>query len=37
MSPKIHLCPTDLNSQTNSYGLSELTFVDLTDPDPRRH
>jgi prepilin-type N-terminal cleavage/methylation domain-containing protein/prepilin-type processing-associated H-X9-DG protein len=31
---KIHLCPTDLNSQTNSYGLNELTFVDLTDPDP---
>jgi prepilin-type N-terminal cleavage/methylation domain-containing protein/prepilin-type processing-associated H-X9-DG protein len=31
---KIHLCPTDRNSKTNSYGLSELTFVDLTDPDP---
>lgn len=31
---KIHLCPTDRNSKTNSYGLSELTFVDLTDPNP---
>jgi len=31
---KIHLCPTDLNSKTNSYGLNELTFVDLTDPNP---
>jgi prepilin-type N-terminal cleavage/methylation domain-containing protein len=31
---KIHLCPTDLKSQTNSYGLNELTFVDLTDPNP---
>jgi prepilin-type N-terminal cleavage/methylation domain-containing protein/prepilin-type processing-associated H-X9-DG protein len=31
---KIHLCPTDLNSRTNSYGLNELTFVDLTDPNP---
>jgi prepilin-type N-terminal cleavage/methylation domain-containing protein/prepilin-type processing-associated H-X9-DG protein len=31
---KIHLCPTDLISQTNSYGLNELTFVDLTDPNP---
>jgi prepilin-type N-terminal cleavage/methylation domain-containing protein/prepilin-type processing-associated H-X9-DG protein len=30
---KIHLCPTDRNSQTNSYGLNELTFVDLTDDD----
>ena len=30
----IHLCPTDLKSQSNSYGLNELTFVDLTDPDP---
>jgi prepilin-type N-terminal cleavage/methylation domain-containing protein/prepilin-type processing-associated H-X9-DG protein len=30
---KIHLCPTDRHSQANSYGLSELTFVDLTDPD----
>lgn len=31
---KIHLCPSDDESQTNSYGLNELAFVDLTDPDP---
>jgi prepilin-type N-terminal cleavage/methylation domain-containing protein/prepilin-type processing-associated H-X9-DG protein len=31
---KIHLCPTDRLSQFNSYGLNELAFVDLTDPDP---
>jgi prepilin-type N-terminal cleavage/methylation domain-containing protein/prepilin-type processing-associated H-X9-DG protein len=31
---KIHLCPSDRNSQMNSYGLNELTFVDMTDPDP---
>jgi prepilin-type processing-associated H-X9-DG protein len=31
---KIHLCPTDRKSQTNSYGLNELAFVDLTDPNP---
>ena len=31
---KIHLCPTDRQSQINSYGLNELAFVDLTDPDP---
>lgn len=31
---KIHLCPTDLKSQTNSYGLNELAFVDLTDDNP---
>jgi len=31
---KIHLCPTDLKSQLNSYGLNELVFVDRTDPDP---
>jgi prepilin-type N-terminal cleavage/methylation domain-containing protein/prepilin-type processing-associated H-X9-DG protein len=30
---KIHLCPTDNKSQTNSYGLNELAFVDLTDSD----
>lgn len=30
---KIHLCPTDRSSQTNSYGLNELAFVDMTDPD----
>jgi prepilin-type N-terminal cleavage/methylation domain-containing protein/prepilin-type processing-associated H-X9-DG protein len=31
---KIHLCPTDLHSHVNSYGLNELAFVDLTDPNP---
>lgn len=31
---KIHLCPTDQISRVNSYGLNELAFVDLTDPDP---
>jgi prepilin-type N-terminal cleavage/methylation domain-containing protein len=31
---KIHLCPTDLKSRTNSYGLNEMAFVDLTDPNP---
>ena len=31
---KIHLCPTDIKSQMNSYGLNELAFVDLTDPNP---
>jgi prepilin-type N-terminal cleavage/methylation domain-containing protein/prepilin-type processing-associated H-X9-DG protein len=31
---KIHLCPDDLKSQLNSYGLNELAFVDLTDPNP---
>ena len=31
---KIHLCPTDRLSKMNSYGLNELAFVDLTDPDP---
>ena len=31
-SPKIHLCPNDLVSTNNSYGLNELGFVDLTDP-----
>jgi prepilin-type N-terminal cleavage/methylation domain-containing protein len=31
---KIHYCPSDRSSKTNSYGLNELTFVDLTDPDP---
>ncbi len=31
---KVHLCPTDLYSQVNSYGLNELAFVDLTDPNP---
>ena len=31
-SQNIHLCPNDLLSKLNSYGLSELGFVDLTDP-----
>jgi prepilin-type N-terminal cleavage/methylation domain-containing protein/prepilin-type processing-associated H-X9-DG protein len=31
---RIHLCPSDRKSQINSYGLNELTFVDLTDPNP---
>jgi prepilin-type N-terminal cleavage/methylation domain-containing protein len=31
---RIHLCPSDRVSQLNSYGLNELAFVDLTDPDP---
>jgi prepilin-type N-terminal cleavage/methylation domain-containing protein/prepilin-type processing-associated H-X9-DG protein len=29
---QIHFCPNDLFSKTNSYGLNELAFVDLTDP-----
>jgi prepilin-type N-terminal cleavage/methylation domain-containing protein len=33
-SAKIHLCPSDQKSQTNSYGLNELVFVDLTDDNP---
>lgn len=38
-SIQIHLCPSDVNAKTNSYGLNELSFVDLTDdnpPPPRR-
>ncbi|HZQ48385.1 MAG TPA: prepilin-type N-terminal cleavage/methylation domain-containing protein [Verrucomicrobiae bacterium] len=31
---KVHICPTDRYSQVNSYGLNELAFVDLTDPNP---
>jgi len=31
-NPKIHLCPSDLVSTNNSYGLNELAFVDMTDP-----
>lgn len=27
----LRLCPSDGNDKTNSYGLNELTFVDLTD------
>jgi prepilin-type N-terminal cleavage/methylation domain-containing protein len=33
-SIRIHVCPTDLLGKTNSYGLNELAFVDLTDDDP---
>ena len=38
-SIKIHLCPSDQQAKTNSYGLSEAIFVDLTDdnPPPLRH
>ena len=38
-SIRIHFCPSDNNSKTNSYGLNEMAFVDLTDddsPPPRR-
>jgi prepilin-type N-terminal cleavage/methylation domain-containing protein len=38
-SIRVHLCPTDLQGKTNSYGLNELAFVDLTDdgsPPPRK-
>jgi prepilin-type N-terminal cleavage/methylation domain-containing protein/prepilin-type processing-associated H-X9-DG protein len=31
-NPRIHLCPSDLVSTNDSYGLNELGFVDLTDP-----
>jgi prepilin-type N-terminal cleavage/methylation domain-containing protein/prepilin-type processing-associated H-X9-DG protein len=31
-NPRIHFCPNDTASKTNSYGLNELGFVDLTDP-----
>ncbi len=31
---KIHLCPSDQKSQSNSFGLNEQIFVDLTDPNP---
>lgn len=30
-SIRIHVCPTDLLGKSNSYGLNELAFVDLTD------
>ena len=38
-SIRIHFCPSDDKAKTNSYGLSELAFVDLTDNDspPPRH
>jgi prepilin-type N-terminal cleavage/methylation domain-containing protein len=38
-SIRIHFCPSDEKSKTNSYGLNELAFVDMTDddsPPPRR-
>ena len=38
-SIRIHFCPSDEKSKTNSYGLNELAFVDLTDddsPPPKR-
>ncbi len=28
---RIHFCPSDQKAKTNSYGLNELAFVDLTD------
>jgi prepilin-type N-terminal cleavage/methylation domain-containing protein/prepilin-type processing-associated H-X9-DG protein len=33
-SASIHFCPTDRQAKTNSYGLNELAFTDLTDDDP---
>jgi prepilin-type N-terminal cleavage/methylation domain-containing protein len=33
-SAKIHFCPSDQRAKTNSYGLNELAFVDLTDDNP---
>jgi prepilin-type N-terminal cleavage/methylation domain-containing protein/prepilin-type processing-associated H-X9-DG protein len=33
-STRVHVCPTDPLGKTNSYGLNELAFVDLTDDDP---
>jgi prepilin-type N-terminal cleavage/methylation domain-containing protein/prepilin-type processing-associated H-X9-DG protein len=33
-SIRIHFCPSDQKAKTNSYGLNELAFVDLTDDDP---
>jgi prepilin-type N-terminal cleavage/methylation domain-containing protein len=38
-SARVHFCPTDQQAKTNSYGLNELAFVDLTDegsPAPNR-
>src|SRR5262245_3871315 len=32
-SARVHFCPTDQQAKTNSYGLNELAFVDLTDED----
>jgi prepilin-type N-terminal cleavage/methylation domain-containing protein/prepilin-type processing-associated H-X9-DG protein len=28
---RVRVCPDDVSSATNSYGLNELTFVDMTD------
>ena len=33
-SARVHFCPTDQQAKTNSYGLNELAFVDMTDDDP---
>jgi prepilin-type N-terminal cleavage/methylation domain-containing protein len=33
-SASIHFCPTDRQAKTNSYGLNELAFTDLTDDTP---
>jgi prepilin-type N-terminal cleavage/methylation domain-containing protein/prepilin-type processing-associated H-X9-DG protein len=33
-SASIHFCPSDRQAKTNSYGLNEIAFVDLTDDDP---
>ncbi len=30
---QIRRCPDDVNGKLNSYGLNEITFPDLTDPD----
>ena len=38
-SIRLHVCPTDLLAKSNSYGLNELAFVDLTDdgsPPPNK-
>src|SRR5215470_4075480 len=32
-SLSVHFCPSDQKARTNSYGLNELAFVDLTDDD----
>jgi hypothetical protein len=33
-SASLHFCPTDTQAKTNSYGLNELAFTDLTDDVP---
>jgi len=33
-SASLHFCPTDMQAKTNSYGLNELAFTDLTDDEP---